>query len=131
MLSIQKFEPEQVLTAVHTEGDSGNTLVKRFKIENLTLDKRYFYISETKGSKLWLVTSQKQPQVEIETRKDKKSPVEKQVADLDVVVDVKGWKAMGNRLSNQTVLSINLLPERAAPEVEQEQQQDDGQMTLW
>ncbi len=66
----------------------------------------------------------------MEYRKDKKSPVEKQVADLDVVVDVKGWKAMGNRLSNQLVQAIQLLPERPAPEMEQEQQ-DDGQMTLW
>ena len=130
MLSIQKFEPEQIISAVHTEGDSGNTLVKRFKIENQTLDKRYLFISEAKGSKLWLVTTQQHPQIEMEFRKDKKSPVEKQVADLDVVVDVKGWKAMGNRLSNQLVQSIQLLPERAAPEVEQEQQ-DDGQMTLW
>jgi hypothetical protein len=37
---------------------------------------------------------------------------------------------MGNRLSNQIVQSIQLLPERPAPEMEQEQQ-DDGQMTLW
>lgn len=130
MLSIQKFEPEQIISAVHTEGDSGNTLVKRFKIENQTLDKRYLFISEAKGSKLWLVTTQQHPQIEMEYRKDKKSPVEKQVADLDVVVDVKGWKAMGNRLSNQIVQSIQLLPERPAPEMEQEQQ-DDGQMTLW
>jgi len=130
MLSIQKFEPEQIISAVHTEGDSGNTLVKRFKIENQTLDKRYLFISEAKGSKLWLATTQQHPQIEMEFRKDKKSPVEKQVADLDVVVDVKGWKAMGNRLSNQIMMAIQLLPERAAPEVEQEQQ-DDGQMTLW
>lgn len=130
MLSIQKFEPEQIISAVHTEGDSMNTLVKRFKIENQTLDKRYLFISEAKGSKLWLVTTQQHPQIEMEYRKDKKSPVEKQVADLDVVVDVKGWKAMGNRLSNQIVQSIQLLPERPAPEMEQEQQ-DDGQMTLW
>jgi len=45
---------------------------------------------------------------------------------------VKGWKAMGNRLSNMPVLSAILLPERTAPEVEQEQQgDDDGQMKLW
>jgi topoisomerase-4 subunit A len=77
-----------------------------------------------------LVTVHKQPQIEIEIKKDKKSPVEKQVMDLDVIVDVKGWKAMGNRLSSGMVQSISLLPERAAPEIEQEQQ-DEGQMTLW
>jgi topoisomerase-4 subunit A len=104
--------------------------VKRFRIENQTIDKRYLFISETKNSKLWLVTTQRQPQIEIETRKDKKSPVEKQVADLDVVVDVKGWKAMGNRLSSNPILSIQLLPERQAPEIENDLSED-GQMTLW
>ena len=52
------------------------------------------------------------------------------VSDLDVVVDVKGWKAMGNRLTNQMVVSVVLLPEQSAPEVEKEQS-DDGQMSLW
>jgi topoisomerase-4 subunit A len=132
ILFIQKFESEMVVTAVHTEGDSGNTLVKRFRIESQTLDKRYLFISESKNSKLWLATTQAHPQVEIETRKDKKTPPTKMVSDLDVVVDVKGWKAMGNRLSNMPVLSAILLPERTAPEVEQEQQgDDDGQMKLW
>jgi topoisomerase-4 subunit A len=132
ILFIQKFESEMVVTAVHTEGDSGNTLVKRFRIESQTLDKRYLFISESKNSKLWLATTQAHPQIEIETRKDKKTPPTKMVSDLDVVVDVKGWKAMGNRLSNMPVLSAILLPERTAPEVEQEQQgDDDGQMKLW
>ena len=132
ILSIQKFESEMIISAVHTEGDSGNTLVKRFRIESQTLDKRYLFISESKNSKLWLATTQAHPQVEIETRKDKKTPPTKMVSDLDVVVDVKGWKAMGNRLSNMPVLSAILLPERTAPEVEQEQQgDDDGQMKLW
>ena len=130
MVSIQKFESEQIITAVHTDGESGNSLVKRFKIESQTLDKRYLFISESKGSKLWLVTTQKQPQVEYEFKKDKKSPVEKQLADLDVVVDVKGWKAMGNRLVSASLISVSLLPERPAPEIEKEQQ-DDGQMKLW
>lgn len=120
-----------IISAVHTEGDSGNTLVKRFRIESQTLDKRYLFISESKNSKLWLATTQAHPQIEIETRKDKKTPPTKMVSDLDVVVDVKGWKAMGNRLSNMPVLSAILLPERTAPEVEQEQQDDDGQMKLW
>ncbi len=132
ILFIQKFESEMIISAVHTEGDSGNTLVKRFRIESQTLDKRYLFISESKNSKLWLATTQAHPQVEIETRKDKKTPPTKMVSDLDVVVDVKGWKAMGNRLSNMPVLSAILLPERTAPEVEQEQQgDDDGQMKLW
>jgi topoisomerase-4 subunit A len=130
MLSIQKLEPEVVISAIHTEGDSGNTLVKRFRIENQTLDKRYLFISESKNSKLWLATTQARPQVELEIKKDKKSPATKMVSDLDVVVDVKGWKAMGNRLTNQMIVSVVLLPEQSAPEVEKEES-DDGQMSLW
>jgi topoisomerase-4 subunit A len=104
--------------------------VKRFRIENQTLDKRYLFISESKNSKLWLATTQARPQVELEIKKDKKSPATKMVSDLDVVVDVKGWKAMGNRLTNQMIVSVVLLPEQSAPEVEKEES-DDGQMSLW
>jgi topoisomerase-4 subunit A len=130
ILSIQKLEAERVITAIHTEGDSGNTLVKRFRIESQTTDKRYLFISESKNSKLWLATIQARPQVELEIRKDKKSPATKMVSDLDVVVDVKGWKAMGNRLTNQQVISVTLLPEQSAPDVEKDQG-DEGQMSLW
>ena len=77
-----------------------------------------------------MATTQARPQVELEIKKDKKSPATKMVSDLDVVVDVKGWKAMGNRLTNQQVLSVVLLPEQTAPEIEKDQQ-DDGQMSLW
>lgn len=130
MLSIQKFEAECIISAIHTDGDSGNTLVKRFRIENQGSDKRFPFISESKNSKLWLATTQARPQVELEIKKDKKSPATKIVSDLDVVVDVKGWKAMGNRLTNQQVLSVVLLPEQTAPEIEKDQQ-DEGQMSLW
>ena len=130
MISIQKFEAERVITAVHFDGESGYTYVKRFRIESQSLDKRYPFISESKGSKLWLVTLQPQPQVEFEFKKDKKSPVEKQLADLDMVVDVKGWKATGNRLHNAGIQSVTLLPEVLKPETH-EPEPGDGQMQLW
>jgi len=129
IFSISKFEPEQIISAIHYEPEAGYTYVKRFRIENQTLDKRYFFISEAKGSKLWLATFQQQPQIEFEFKRDKKSPAEKQVADLDVVVDVKGWKAMGNRLSNFQILSVSLLPE--SPKNNGEEVSENGQMQLW
>lgn len=127
--SITKLEPEVVITAVHFEPESGYTYVKRFRIENQTLDKRYHFISEAKGARLWLATFQQHPQVEFECKKDKKSPVEKQVADLDVVVDVKGWKAMGNRLTNNMVQSVSLIPEAKNPG--NEIISENGQIELW
>lgn len=126
---ILKFEPEQVISVVHLDGESGYSYVKRFRIENLTLDKKYSFISDSKGSKMWLATFQNQPQIEFEFRKDKKSPVEKQVADLDMVVDVKGWKATGNRLHNLAVQSVILIPE--TKKAEPDEDSSDGQMQLW
>lgn len=127
--SISKFEPELVISAVHFDPEAGFTFVKRFRIESQSLDKRYYFISEAKGAKLWLATLQSQPQVEFEFKKDKKSPVEKQLADLDVVVDVKGWKAMGNRLCNFPVQSVSIVPEaKTSPN---EEIQEGGQMELW
>lgn len=129
IFSISKFEAEVVISVIHFEPEAGYTYVKRFRIENFTLDKRYPFISEAKGTKLWMATFQQQPQIEFEYKRDKKSPTEKQVVDLDVVVDVKGWKAMGNRLSNFQILSVSLLPE--APKNGGEEISESGQMQLW
>lgn len=129
IFSITKYETDQIISVVHLDGEAGYSFVKRFRIESQTLDKRYVFISESKGSKMWLATFQQQPQIEFEFKKDKKSPLEKQVADLDVVVDVKGWKAMGNRLSNYMVQTVTLLPE--SPKGTQEETSEGGQLQLW
>jgi topoisomerase-4 subunit A len=38
--------------------------------------------------------------------------------DLDMLIDVKGWKALGNKLSNYKVTKVKLLASKPAQDVE-------------
>ncbi|WP_431733752.1 DNA gyrase/topoisomerase IV subunit A [Chondrinema litorale] len=108
IVHIKKFNPEGIYTAIHYDGKNKSHYVKRFKVETTTLDKKYLFISENPGSKHVLATSQKEPLVEIQTKNSKKE-LEWEKIKLDEFIDVKGWKAMGNKLSYDKVMKVKLL----------------------
>ncbi|MCA8830139.1 DNA gyrase/topoisomerase IV subunit A [Hymenobacter sp. BT728] len=120
MVLLRKLESDTVLTAVYQEGESKTYFVKRFKIETSTLDKRFVFISETKGSKLIAVTANPEPEVEVKLQRDKKADKETEKLLLHEFIDVKGWKAQGNKLNYFKVHAVTLLtdegpePERKA-----------------
>ncbi|RDC63039.1 DNA gyrase/topoisomerase IV subunit A [Adhaeribacter pallidiroseus] len=114
---ILKFDSERVISAIHIDGESKNTYVKRFKIETTTIGKRFVFISENKGSKLLAVSTQPEPQAEIKFQRDKKSEKEVETILLNAFIDVKGWKATGNRLNYYKIFSVNLT-KSVADEVE-------------
>ena len=107
--AIEKWAKEEVISVVHYDGASKTHYVKRFQIETSTTDKKFFFISEEKGSKLVLATSVKQPQIEVHYTVKGNRERKTVNYDLDVLIDVKGWKANGNRLSPHTVKKVILL----------------------
>ncbi len=116
ILSIQKFEPEGVYSAVHYEGDSKVNYIKRFKIETTTADKKFKFISESKGSKLIFITVAKDPEVEV-TYKEKNKKL-KETYKFEELIDVKGWRAMGNKFPVQNVQSAEIIA-KEEPKVEE------------
>jgi topoisomerase-4 subunit A len=106
---IEKFDPERVVTAIHYDGESKTYYVKRFRIETRTTGKRFSYLNESKGSKLMAVSTGAEPMAEIKFQKDKKGDKQEEVLSLSAFIDVKGWKAMGNKLNYFKVHSIQLL----------------------
>lgn len=109
ILMIDRLDPERVVSAVHYDGGSKQYLVKRFLIETNTVNKKFGFISEAAGSKLILATTDNDPRVEITYIKGKnKEKLVEQVA-LGDLIDVKGWKAMGNRLSTFDVKKVKPL----------------------
>jgi topoisomerase-4 subunit A len=111
MILIEKYNPEKVYSAIHYEGKSKNYMVKRFVFENTTLGRQTSIISEESGSKLVLISGAMQPIVKVEQLKGKIETSETAEIDLSGLIDVKGMKAMGNRLSQHTVKSIELIAE--------------------
>ena len=117
---IQRWETEMVVSAIHFDGD--NYLVKRFKVETNAVNKPFIFISEENKAKLIVVSTDAQPQIELNIEKGKSKDKETMTLEMDSLIDVKGWKAMGNRLSPHTVKKVKLLPPKEQPKKEEKEQ---------
>jgi topoisomerase-4 subunit A len=108
-LHLEKFNPKKAVSAVYVDGESKQYMVKRFMIETSTADKEFGFISEGIGSRLVVVSTAESPEIEMEVQKAKDKPKKIETVTLDEIVDIKGWKALGNRLSEYKVTKVNLV----------------------
>jgi len=108
LLIIEKFNPKTVISAVHYDSESQFYYVKRFMIETLATDRTFKFISDSEGSRLATVSTNVHPWVEIVYVKGRAKEHITEKISLNEVVDVKGWKAKGNRLSKFPIIQIEL-----------------------
>lgn len=118
IIIIEKFDSNTVISAIHYDGNQSNFFVKRFRIETKGVDKKFSFISDAKGSRLVVVSSEPQPQVEVTYKKTPKDKEETSTYDLDVLTEVRGWKAIGNKLSNYKVLRVKMLASKPEKDIE-------------
>lgn len=109
ILVLTKYTPETVISAVHYDAAQKNHFVKRFHIETTTIDKKFQFISEAKGSKLLMASVDAHPRIEVATKEKDKGPVAKEEVAVDEFVEVRGWKALGNKLSSHKVVEVKTL----------------------
>ncbi|HYG03231.1 MAG TPA: hypothetical protein VD927_12355, partial [Chryseosolibacter sp.] len=115
-LHVERFNPKKVISAVYVDGESKQYMVKRFMIETSTVDKEFGFISEGIGSRLVVISTAESPEIEVEVQKSKDKPRKIETMSLDEIVDVKGWKAIGNRLSEYKVTKVNLVQDEEGVE---------------
>ncbi len=102
-LETRKYVAFDTISALHFDGEKGWTMVKRFEVETTKTNERYKYISEASGSKLYYATTRENPVISYSYKSGgKKKETEIALAEF---IDVKGWKAMGNKLGEFKVLS--------------------------
>ncbi len=101
---IEKFNAERPVSAIHYDGGSKTYFVKRFTVE--PSPNKVLFISEEKGSRLEIVTTDRLPVAEV-IYKDKNK--RKQKIKLAEFIELKGVKAKGNKLTDEKVKEINLL----------------------
>lgn len=106
---VNKLESDLVITAIHKDGKSKNYYIKRFEIETHSVGKKYPFISETPGSKLVALSVHPNPEVQIEVVKGKAKEKETIVTPAQELIDVKGWKAIGNKLSQYTIRKVKIV----------------------
>ncbi|NLR94259.1 DNA gyrase/topoisomerase IV subunit A [Flammeovirga agarivorans] len=104
---IEKFLPYKAISAVHYDTNNRQYYIKRFHIETSTMNKRFKFINEANASRLLLVTTQMSPLVELKYTNGRKR--EKEQVNLKEFVEVKGWKALGNKIPHDRVTDAKLL----------------------
>ncbi len=129
VLHVEKFRPERTIAAVYVDGDSKHYMVKRFNIETSTADKEFVFISEAIGSRLVAVTTSESPEIELEVVKGKDKARKSSTVNLEELVDVKGWKALGNRLSEFKVTRVTLEQDDEPGYEEPVDENDDEEVT--
>lgn len=119
---LEKFDENKIISAAYWDGGQHLMYVKRFYIEANVPEKKYLFISETAGSKLYVASTAENPEVEITILKGKKNEEVKEVIDLSEFIDIKGWKSQGNRLSQYEIKKVILKKE--------EQKEEDAPINL-
>ncbi len=106
VILIEKFNPRKPITAVYFDGDKDAYYVKRFCIETVH-DKKTLFISEAGLSILELATTQWVPRIIVQYDKRSKDKKDDKF-NLEKFIDVKGEKAMGNRLTPYKIKQVVL-----------------------
>ncbi|HEY1053798.1 MAG TPA: DNA gyrase/topoisomerase IV subunit A, partial [Emticicia sp.] len=104
-----KFAPDKVISCLYFDGENKIFYIKRFKIETTTIDKKFLFITDTKNSRLLFVSTDKYPRISLKTKADKKASIETQIINVDEFVDVRGWKAIGQKLNTYDVVEVKIL----------------------
>ncbi len=104
-LIVKKFDPMGVLSAIYYDGNKGWSVVKRFEIETTGIDTPYKFISDHPKSKLLFATLDEDVEVTYKVRANNKSLEGK--INLSEFVDVKGWKSLGNKLSDRKLIKVS------------------------
>ena len=95
---IEKFDPEKIITAVYLDNEKVQYNVKRFKIETNTLSTKFLFIKEGEGNKLVKATTAQEPILQMQSGRG--AQIRKAKIKLHKVVDVMGWRAIGNKLTD-------------------------------
>ncbi|MFA6150232.1 MAG: DNA gyrase/topoisomerase IV subunit A [Chitinophagaceae bacterium] len=108
-LLIEKFHPENVISAIYLDTANNQYYCKRFVIETQTLKNKFTFIKEGKGNELSLVSTSSEPTAIIRSGKKKSEWIEEQIA-LSEYTEITGWKAIGKKLNIPDIKEIALIP---------------------
>jgi len=118
IMFLKKFEPQAIISAAYFDGSNKTNLIKRFRLETTSLDKKFLFISDHKASKLIAVTDNYSPNVQIKHKPDGKTN-ELEIIPIGELAEVRGWKALGSKLNYTKLVEVVFLDtEEEAPATE-------------
>ena len=140
---LAKLDSETVITCLHYVGSKKSYFIKRFKIETNQLNKLFLFIDESRGSKFVRATNLLTPIFKFNYRLKNGEKKEKLIDILDFI-DIKGWKAIGNKISDylrmsgfdfydnpeKEIVSSDLVAEDKLDDIKEDNNQND-ELTLF
>lgn len=125
LLDIQKWNAELVVSSVHYDGERKATYVKRFNIETNTLNQKFNFLpNENPLTKLLFATMHPNPIVEYKIKASASAKSIEGELNLADFIDVKGWKSLGNKLSDSKLTGIKSINQEEEEEVVKVEQQE-------
>ena len=115
---IEKYDPEKIITAVYLDNEKLQYNVKRFKIETNTLNSKFLFIKEGEGNRLLKVTTAAEPLLQMQSGRG--AQIRRAKIKLNKVVEVMGWKAIGNKLTDYSKSDQMGWVEREQPNTQRE-----------
>ena len=115
---VGKYADQGNVNVIYFEGERGWTMVKRFEIETTPSDHKHKFISEAVTSKLYFVSLNDEDEV-ICHYKSGKEKLTKTIK-ISEFIDVKGWKALGNKLTEGKLTSVELIKTEEPAKAEEE-----------
>ncbi|HSY62619.1 MAG TPA: DNA gyrase/topoisomerase IV subunit A, partial [Cytophaga sp.] len=109
LLSIEKYNPDAIISALYLDAPSKTYYIKRFKLETTTLGKRFTFIPEGKGNHVLYASTDKKPKIKIDFAKGKYVTNPTMIVSVDEFAEIKGWKTVGNKLGTNKINSISRL----------------------
>jgi topoisomerase-4 subunit A len=104
---IGKWDMETVVAAVYFDGNKEWTMVKRFKIETSKINERFLFVTEHKKTQLLFVSVESNQKFQYSIKLGSKKV--DGVANLDELAEIKGWKAIGNKMTDQKIMNVSLV----------------------
>lgn len=115
LILIEKWIPEKPITVVYFDGEKEDFYVKRFLAEDS--DKKILFISDHEKSYMELVSTDFNTVIDISFIKPRgKEAKPNEILNLKEFISVKGYKALGNKLSYDKVKAVDRLLGEAASE---------------
>ncbi|MCO5233369.1 MAG: DNA gyrase/topoisomerase IV subunit A [Chitinophagales bacterium] len=123
ILILEKFHSKKAISVIHYYPSKKCYYLKRFLIETHTIDHKYIFIADEPGAELAFATLAKNPIVKYTLDLGKKQTAEEEIA-LAELIEVKGWKAMGNKLVSGKIKEIQLIAQDEEPDEDDENKDD-------
>jgi topoisomerase-4 subunit A len=126
MISIRKYDPEEVITAVYLEAESQVPYLKRFQAELSA--RKVNFIGEDPKAQLMAVSFEAVPQLEIVFVPNPRRKTDREIIPAAEFISVKSFRARGKRITTFPCEVIRFLePEAAVTVTENESEEDESQ----